>query len=40
LDTNTAFSDNIKLYGGNPKLLRASLDRIRKTSASLLNAVL
>lgn len=40
LDTNTAFSDYIKLYGGNPKLLRASLDRIQKTSASFLNAVL
>jgi hypothetical protein len=40
LDTNTAFSDYIKLYGGNPKALRASLDRIQTTSTAILNAVL
>jgi len=39
LDTNSAFSDYIRLYGGNPKLLRATLDRIQKTPASILDAL-
>jgi hypothetical protein len=40
LDTNTAFSDYLKLYRGDSKLLRASLDRIQKTASPILTAIL
>jgi hypothetical protein len=40
LDTNSAFSDYIKVWKGNPKLLRGSLDRIQKTAAPILDAIL
>jgi hypothetical protein len=40
LDTNSAFSDYIKIWKGNPKLLRGSLDRIQKTASPILDAIL
>ena len=40
LDTNSASADYIKCWKGNPKLLRASLDRIQKVSSAILEAIL
>ncbi len=39
LDTNSAFSDYIKVWQGNPKLLRASFERIQKCSSLILEYV-
>lgn len=39
LDTNTAASDYIQLYQGDRKLLMASLERIRTTSAEIIAAI-
>jgi hypothetical protein len=40
LDTNTAFGDYIRFWEGNPKLLRASFERIQKCSSNILDYVL
>jgi hypothetical protein len=40
LDTNSAFSDYIRVWKGNPKLLRASFERIQKCSSKILEAIL
>ncbi len=40
LDTNSASADYIGCWKGNPKLLRASLDRIQKVSSAILEAIL
>ncbi len=39
LDTNSAFSDYIKLYNGDRETLTESLDYIQKTAASILEAI-
>jgi hypothetical protein len=39
LDANTTSSDYIQLYDGNKKTLMASLERIQKTAAEILEAV-
>lgn len=39
LDTNSSFADYIKVWEGNPKLLRASFERIQKCSSLILEYV-
>lgn len=39
LDVNTASSDYIQLYDGNKKTLLASLERIQRTAAEILEGV-
>ena len=39
LDANTASSDYIQLYDGDKKTLMASLERIQRTAAKILEAV-
>jgi hypothetical protein len=40
LDTNTAGSDYIQLYNGDKKTLMQSLERIQRTAAEILEAVI
>ena len=40
LDTNSASSDYIQLYNGNKETLMESLERIQRTAAEILDAVM